>query len=78
MSDADAQPEELCEILRLAMTLAEQFLQSEAAEDSAHPERLKTFISAAQFLHDHEVAWPPILREAVSQAVERMQAIHGR
>jgi len=77
VSDADVQPEELREILRLAMALAEQFLQSDAAEDSTHPERLKALISSAQFLHDHDVSWPPVLHEAVSKAVERMEAIRG-
>lgn len=77
MSDADAQPEELREILRLATALAEQFMQSEAAEDAAHPERLKALISSAQFLHDQGVSWPPVLREAVGKAAERMEAIRG-
>ncbi|MGU3546249.1 hypothetical protein [Methylobacterium sp. A52T] len=77
MNDTDAQPEELNEILRLATALAEQFLQSKT-EESAHPERLKALISAAQFLHEHDVAWPPALREAVGNAVQRMEAVRGR
>lgn len=77
MTDADAHPDELHEVLRLATALAEQFMQSEAAEVSAHPERLKALISSAQFLHDHDVSWPPVLREAVGKAVERMEAIRG-
>ncbi|MGU3479517.1 hypothetical protein [Methylobacterium sp. D48H] len=77
MSDTDAQPDDIQEILRLATALAEQFVQSEA-EESARPERLKALISAAQFLHDHDVAWPTALREAVGKAVERMEAVSGR
>jgi hypothetical protein len=77
VNDTDAQPEELNEILRLATALAEQFLQSKT-EESAYPERLKALISAAQFLHEHDVAWPPALREAVGNAVQRMEAVRGR
>jgi len=77
VNETDAPPEELHEILRLAMALVEQFLQSEA-EEAGHLERLKALISAAQFLHDHDVAWPPALREAVGKVVERMEAVSGR
>lgn len=78
MSNAEAEPGELHEILRLTTALAEQFLKSDAAEESAYPGRLKVLISAAQFLHDHDVSCPPILREAAVKAAERMEAIRGR
>lgn len=78
MSNAEAEPWELREILRLATALAEHFLKSDAAEVSAHPERLKVLLSATQFLHDHDVSWPPVLREAVVKAAERLEGIRGR
>ncbi|QGY01434.1 hypothetical protein MMSR116_05610 [Methylobacterium mesophilicum SR1.6/6] len=78
MTDADAQPEELHEILRLATELAQHCLQADAAEQSAYPERRKVLLSAAQFLHDNGVAWSPVLREAVARATERIEPLPGR
>jgi len=78
VNETDAPPEELHEILRLATALAEQFLRSDPAEDAAHPESLKILISSAQFLHDHDVSWPRVLREAVGKAVERMESVRER
>ncbi|MGH1575124.1 hypothetical protein ACRAWG_36365 [Methylobacterium sp. P31] len=65
------------EILRLVVALAQQMLASEMTEPSITPERLKVLMSAAQFLHDNDVPWPPVVREAMGKIAERMEAAHG-
>jgi hypothetical protein len=70
----DAEPADLDETLRLVTALAEQLMTSQLAESSVSPARIKVLISAAQFLHDNNVSWPPIVREAMSKLAYRMEA----
>jgi hypothetical protein len=74
MSDDDAQPRDLDEVLRLATALAEQMLASEIPTHSMSPARLTALISAAQFLHENDVPWPTAVQEALDKIRERMEA----
>jgi hypothetical protein len=77
MSDSDAQAEDLDHILRLVTALAENLTAPDIANDSVHPERLRVLISAAQFLHDHDVPWPPVVHATMDTILKRMEAIRG-
>ena len=72
MSDDDAQPQDLDEVLRLATALAEQLLASEIPAQSMSSVRIKALIGAAQFLHEHDVPWPAAVQEALNKVRERM------
>lgn len=74
MSDNDAQPRELEEVLRLATALAEQLLVSEIPTRSMSPARAKALIGAAQFLHENDVPWPAAVQEAFDKIREHMAA----
>lgn len=74
MSDDDAQPADFDETVRLVTALAEQLLASQTAEGSIPPERLRVLISAAQFLHDNDVPWPAVVREAMDKIADQMEA----
>jgi len=74
MSDTDAHPGDLDETLRLVTALAEQLTRSQFAEGSISPVRLRVLISSAQFLHDNNVPWPPVVREAMGRLADRMEA----
>jgi hypothetical protein len=71
---SDAGPSDLEETLRLVTALAEQLTRSQLAEGSISPARLKVLISAARFLHDNNVPWPPVVREAMGKVADRMEA----
>lgn len=77
MSDADAQPQELDEILRLVTALAEQLLASGNSERSISPERLRVMVSAAQFLHDNDVPWSPAVQKILNEIAGQREARHG-
>ena len=72
MSDDDAQPQDLDEVLRLATALAEQLLASEIPAQSMSPVRIKALIGAAQFLHENDLPWPAVVQEALDKVRERM------
>ena len=74
MSDDDALPHDLNEVLRLATALAEQMLASEITVHSMSPARLTALIGAAQFLHENDVPWPPAVQEALDKIREHMEA----
>src|SRR6478609_698639 len=78
MSDAEAHPADLDATLRLVTALAEQLMRSQLAEGSISPERLRGLISGAQFLHDNNVPWPPVVREAMDKIADRMEAANQR
>jgi hypothetical protein len=74
VSDDDAQPQDLDEILRLARALAEQMLASEIPTLSLTPARLTALIGAVQFLAANDVPWPAAVQEALDKIRERMKA----
>ncbi|WP_091721854.1 hypothetical protein [Methylobacterium phyllostachyos] len=67
MSDDDAHPRDLDEVLRLATALAEQMLASEIPAQSISRPRLRALIGAAQFLDENDVAWPAAVHEALDK-----------
>jgi hypothetical protein len=67
MSDDDAQPGDLNEVLRLATALAEQMLASEIPVQSISRPRLTALLGAAQFLDDNDVPLPTVVREALDK-----------
>lgn len=77
MSNADALPQELDETLHLLTALATHLLASEIEEPAIAPERVKVMISAARFLQENDVPWPPVVREALNRIAQRMEARHG-
>lgn len=74
MSDDDAQPQDLDEVLRLATALAEHVLTSEITASSISPARLRALIGAAQFLHENDLPLPAAVHEALDKIRERMEA----
>lgn len=74
MSDNDAQPRDLEEVLRLATALAEQLLASEIPARSMSHVRGKALIGVAQFLHENDVPWPAAVQEALGKIREHMAA----
>ena len=74
MSDDDAQPHDLDEVLRLATALAERLLASEIPALSISPVRVKALIGAAQFLHENDVPWPAAVQDALDKIREHMAA----
>lgn len=74
MSDDDAQPRDLDEVLRLATALAEQMLASEISARSFTPARLTALIGAAQFLHENDVPWPAAVQAILDKIRERVDA----
>lgn len=74
VSDNDAQPRELEEVLRLATALAEQLLVSEIPARLMSPARATALIGAAQYLHENDVPWPAAVQEALDKIREHMAA----
>lgn len=72
MSDDDAQPQDLNEVLRLVTSLAEQMLASEASATSMDPARVRALVGAAQLLDDNDVPLPTAVQEALGKIRERM------
>jgi hypothetical protein len=67
MSDDDAQPGDLNEVLRLATALAEQMLTSEIPVQSISRPRLTALLGAVQFLDDNDVPLPTAVQEALDK-----------
>lgn len=74
MSDDEAHPRDLDEVLRLATALAKQMLASEIPTQSISRARLTALIGAAQFLDDNDVPWPATVQEALHKIREHMGA----
>lgn len=77
MSDDDAHPLDLDEVLRLATALAEQLLASEIPAQSILRPRFRALIGAAQFLDDNDVPWPAAVQEALDRIRGHMNAAEG-
>jgi hypothetical protein len=77
MTSVDAEPKGLAEVLCLANELAEQVLALQVMQRSIPENQLVALVSAARFLHENEVAWPPLVQEVVQEIAAKMEAIRS-
>jgi hypothetical protein len=74
MTDADAEPTKMSEVLRLANALAEQMLGSQIMGRSIPTSHLTALVIAARYLTDNNITWPPLVQEVVHEMAERMES----
>lgn len=78
MSDDDAQPHDLVEVLLLTTALAENMLASEIPTRSIDPARIRALIGAAELFHDHAVPLPTAVQKALDKIREQTGAAQSK
>jgi hypothetical protein len=74
MTNANAEPTKMSEVLRLANELAEQMLGSQIMGRSIPTSHLTALVTAARYLTDNNITWPPLVQEVVREMAERLES----
>lgn len=75
MTDPPGQFDHLDEVLRLVTALADSILEAQISNRPIPHEQFSALVSAAQLLHDHDVPWPPLVEQVLSELGERLSRI---